>query len=639
MAIMSEAVADPLDFNPPEFQEKAIIQKNSDGVGFNMLERAERGEPVLICQRQEDAAVLNEQLAGEGYAVGFDDKWTLEHGEYLAGLAPTFVFCDGEFCKYVAGQISGAVGQLYRLPQQDIGQFIRDGGDFSELYDSAYEAAFYDPDLSELQDIGAANNNGPVPLEGQPILQADYPLAALGPIMEPITRAIASNVQVSIPLAVQSVLAVASLTAQRFADVQPPYFNAKTIPCCDYFLTIAESGERKSAVNNAALAPFVKWQTFLAERYEYDLDEYRVSKGAYDKLVTKAEGKAKTVQEAREAIAAIGDAPKPPLSPSIILNEPTMEGFLKSANTSHAGRAIITDEAGAFLGGHSMTSEKKQYTVTTLSKLWDASAIVMSRVGRETPPIRHKRLTMHLMGQSVVINPLLADPLAQGQGFLARFLTVSAPPRAGFREIRTRATAADYHALNAWTEHIYGILSSRTAHMQNGTENELKPLVLRLNDEAFEAWRDYAEAVEKAQRPEGKYTAIKPFASKAAEHALRLAGIFTVIEKEEGHSYIDGEIMRRAVELAAFYADEHLRLVEQCSADPQLSAATKLIEWIKSNRGLFVYKNDIRQSGPNALRKDIDAHLKTLVDYGHIEPIKPRQIDGKLRQNCYEVVA
>ena len=122
------------------------------------------------------------------------------------------------------------------------------------------------------------------------------------------------------------------------------------------------------------------------------------------------------LHEMRKLIDDIGEEPEPPLVPTIILNEPTTEGFLKSAATSHAGRAIITDEAGAFLGGHSMTSEKKQHTLTTLSKLWDGSAVVMSRVGRDTPPVRDKRLTMHLMGQSVIINPLLSDPLAQGQG-------------------------------------------------------------------------------------------------------------------------------------------------------------------------------------------------------------------------------
>jgi len=288
-----------------------------------------------------------------------------------------------------------------------------------------------------------------------------------------------------------------------------------------------------------------------------------------------------------------------------------------------------------------MTSEKKQYTITQLSKLWDASDIVMQRVGRETPPIRNKRLTVHLMGQSVVINPLLEDPLAQGQGFLARFLTVSAPPRAGFRELKTRATPDDYRALNAWTNHIQSILSSRPVPLIQGTENELKPDLLTLDDSAFKIWSAFADEVEKAQRPNGVYADIKPFASKAAEHVLRMAGIFTVIEQSSDTRAIDGPTAARAVELIRFYTDEHLRLVEQCSADPRLSAAAKLIEWIKAKRGSYVYTTDLRQSAPKATRRnkgDLERNLETLCQYCHIRSIEPRMIDGSIRKTCFEVM-
>jgi len=614
-------------------------------LGYENAQKATQdGNPVLIAETEE---VFNALDGSYGLPAIFPrgGEWLASHGQLVIGMELVFVFSTPERRIKAAKVFEDNASRIIILDEQYTGHetledYIAEHG-VNGAGDKLYDLTFTrgrDYEYREEEATRAAI----IPLEGQQITQEAYPIEALGPIMGEITKAIVSNVQVSVPLAAQSVLGVAALTSQQFADVQPPYFNAKTIPCSAYLLTEAGSGERKSAANNAALAPLFKWQRHLGETYEYLMEEYRQTKSAYDKMVTKAENKAKSIQDAKQAIAAIGDAPKQPLSPSLILNEPTIEGFLKSASTSHAGRAIITDEAGAFLGGHSMTSEKKQYTVTTLSKLWDAADIVMARVGRDTPPIRNKRLTMHLMGQSVIINPLLADPLAQGQGFLARFLTVSAPPRAGFRELKTRATPADYHALNAWTEHIYKILASRTVTMREGTQNELKPLILTLDDDAFTVWRDYAEDVEKAQRPEGKYEDIKPFASKAAEHALRMAGIFTVIEKEEGQSLIDADIMRRAVELIRFYADEHLRLVKQCSADPRLTGAAQLIEWIKGNRSRYVYKNDLRQNAPRSTRRgkgDLEQNLDTLCDHKHIKAIDPKTIDGAMRQNCYEVLA
>lgn len=567
--------------------------------------------------------------------------WTTEHANLVAGMEIVFVFTSSPQRIAAAGVLDGYARELLYLSDDVTGHdnlvsyLVANGQDIDGLNDLAFKAERYDYRL-EVDQRAAI-----IPLEGQRRPQGAYPVSALGPILGPITKAIVSNVQVSTPLAAQSVLAVAALTAQQYADVQPPYFGAKPIPCSAYFLTEAGSGERKTAANSAALAPIAKWERFLGESYEQDLMTYRRSINVYDKLVSKAEAKAKDVAEARQMIAEIGEEPQKPLSPSIVLNEPTIEGLLKSAETSHGGRAVITDEAGAILGGHSLTSEKKQYTFTTLSKAWDASDIVMSRVGRDTPPVRNKRLSMHLMGQSVVINPLLSDPLAQGQGFLARFLTVSAPPRAGFREMKTRATPSDYHALNDWTDHIYGILSRRPVPLRDGTANELKPDMLRLTDDAFDVWRSFAEEVEKAQRPDGAFCGIKPFASKAAEHVLRIAGIFTVIEKPSGCSEIDAETALRAVDLISFYTHEHLRLVEMCGSDPKLTGAAQLIDWIKANRGRYVYKNDIRQHAPRAVRKGnaLDGCLMTLCEHNHIRPIDPRNIDNSIRQNCYEVLA
>ncbi len=599
--------------------------------GFDALETMERGEPVFICPDILTAQVFN----AENVPAVAVDNWTLEHGEYLGGLQPVFVFCDDLFKERVSRAVDGACSLFaMNTSQNDIGEFLRGGGDLGQLYGESYTAAYYDHREATLP----ANDSGVIPLEGQAIPQADYPIDALGPIMGPITRSIISNSQVSAPLAAQSVLAVAALTAQPHADVKTPYFGAKPRPCSLFFLTIAESGERKSAANDAAMTPVMKYQKHLAEHYEHEIDMFRRDERGYQKLVSKAEAKAKNMTEMRQLVDEIGDPPQAPLSPIIVMNEPTIEGFLKSADTAHAGRAIITDEAGAFLGGHSMTSEKKQLTLTTLSKLWDSSAVVMSRVGRETPPVRDKRLTMHLMGQSVVVRPLLSDPLALGQGFLARFLTVSAAPRAGFRELKTRPTAEDYRALNEWTDHIYDIWLRRSPTFQSGSRNELKPLALDMDGDAYNAWAKFSEYVEKEQRPDGRYSEIKPFASKAAEQALRLAGVFTVIEKPGGTNRIDGETMARAVTLMRFYADEHLRLIEQASANPQLTSAAIMIEWIKANRDLFVYKNDLHRNGPNALRKDVAEVLKTLCDYGHIQPVKPRMINGSMRQNCYEVM-
>ena len=80
-----------------------------------------------------------------------------------------------------------------------------------------------------------------------------YPLAALGEVLSGAAESIAAKCQCSPALAAQAVLAVASLAAQRLADIRLPF--RQTRPLSLYFVTIAASGDRKSTADNEALIP------------------------------------------------------------------------------------------------------------------------------------------------------------------------------------------------------------------------------------------------------------------------------------------------------------------------------------------------------------------------------------------------
>ena len=84
----------------------------------------------------------------------------------------------------------------------------------------------------------------PLPLAA-PISKArPYPIGSLGPVLGGAARSIAEKCQCAPALAGQSVLAVASLAAQRLADIRLPF--RQTRPLSLYFVTIAASGDRKS---------------------------------------------------------------------------------------------------------------------------------------------------------------------------------------------------------------------------------------------------------------------------------------------------------------------------------------------------------------------------------------------------------
>lgn len=480
--------------------------------------------------------------------------------------------------------------------------------------------------------------NKPIPLVQNNADPKPYPIDALGPVMAPMARYIAEYIQADEALAAVAVLGVASLTAQQFANIQPPYAS-KPKPCTLYLVAKVESGERKTAVFDTALAPIYEWQDVQTDIYEFQLEDFKLKQGIYERKKKKAEDKAKTIDEAIQAIEQLGPAPVRPLSPIVRLDEPTTEALLATGVNSHPSRAIFTDEAGNYLGGHAMSSEKKIQTFTVLSKLWDGGSIALSRIGRETPTVKNQRLTVCLAGQGVVIDPLLSDPVASGQGFLARFLVSEAKPKAGSRKLRLlNDDTADTSPALEWKRQILNIWNCRRLTLKQGTRNELDPVVLNLSEGALVIWSEYEQYVELEQGAHGKYSEVKAYASKSAEQALRLAGVMTVVEQPEDERSVTEEVMARAISLSRFYLDEFVRLSEQCQADPHLTMCQKLIDFVRCKRGNVIYKADLQQSSPIRNREQLSACLATLVEYQHLLPVANQVVDRKNRHNCYEVV-
>ena len=72
-------------------------------------------------------------------------------------------------------------------------------------------------------------------------------------------------------IAAQSVLAAATLAVQPHANVELP--TGLVRPVSNFFVTVAASGERKSASDVAAMAPLRQREAALRDRFELGLGE------------------------------------------------------------------------------------------------------------------------------------------------------------------------------------------------------------------------------------------------------------------------------------------------------------------------------------------------------------------------------
>lgn len=449
----------------------------------------------------------------------------------------------------------------------------------------------------------------PLPLLPELEKSSPYPLSALGHLIGDAAKAIVEAVQVPDALAAQSVLSAAAMAAQAHGNAQRA---GQQIPLSLFALTVAESGDRKSAADRLALQAHQQYQRELLEQYKVDAKEYRDQRDAYQKARTNILDKAKGDPEA--VADELGNLlePEAPPPPFILSEEPTLEGLQKSLLRGHPSQGLFSDEGGQFFGGHATKPENALKTVAGLSKFWDGAPISRTRASEGESSARYGcRLSAHLMIQPIVATEVLSNQIMQGQGFLARFLIAWPESLAGTRFYRDADPSRDSRLGRYW-QRMARLLAQEPVKDERG---ELTPPVLVLEPAALAAWIAEHDAIERQLGQGGDMQEIKPTAAKGAENLLRIAGVFAVVEGEKS---ITPELIDRAAVLVSWYLAEALRLTNPSKVDPQLLQAQRLLDWLLTNQWLSFDARTLQREGPPFVRKSAkqrDSILGMLVEH------------------------
>ncbi|MFN4240812.1 MAG: YfjI family protein [Erythrobacter cryptus] len=479
---------------------------------------------------------------------------------------------------------------------------------------------------------------GPQPLVRETKPSAPYPVRALGPLREAV-EAVQAMTQAPVAIPAQSALAVASLAVQGFADVET---LAGGRPLSLYALTIARSGERKSACDAPfmeALRQYEREQSklHLAERKEW-LRRFTVWKAKHDRIVAdarKAKGGDSAAAEAE--LRALGPQPEAPPSPDRTVTEPTFEGLTKLFVTGQPSLGLFSDEGGQFLGGHAMNSENRQKTLAAFNDLWQGNPIRRTRAGDGHVTLYGRRLAVHLMAQPTVARAFMADPLAADTGFLPRFLICEPPSTIGTRlhenARHERAAIASFNA------RLRFILESEMP--MDAETRELQPRWLPLSADARERLVRFSDSVERAQRPGGDMAHITGTASKAAEQAARIAGVLT-LWRDLGAAQVEPVDMANAIELARFYLLEAARLADAAQVSAEIDQAEKLRRWLLEGFAeTEVLVRDVVRRGPNSLRESPKARaaLAILEKHGWLVRLDAGTVvRGSARAEAWRIV-
>jgi hypothetical protein len=139
-------------------------------------------------------------------------------------------------------------------------------------------------------DAGAETEEAPRPLFRPPPPALDFPARALGPLRD-AAEAVQALTQAPIALCAQSVLAAVTLVVQAHRDVQLPGGGRK--PLTGLFVSVADSGERKTSVDKLALTPVHRVEAQWREDNRGALNRYRADLAGWKEAAEAIKKKAR----------------------------------------------------------------------------------------------------------------------------------------------------------------------------------------------------------------------------------------------------------------------------------------------------------------------------------------------------------
>jgi hypothetical protein len=480
---------------------------------------------------------------------------------------------------------------------------------------------------------------GPQPLLREIPPGAPYPTEVLGPL-RPAVEAVQGATQAPVAIPAASALAVASLAVQGHADVES---LGGPRPLSLYLLTVARSGERKTSCDAPLLAELRAYEREQARAHRDAFASWQNAHALWAGERSRILGEAKANKgEGRTAaqadLEALGPEPAMPPLPDRTVTEPTFEGLTRLFAHGQPSLGLFSDEGGQFLGGHGMNADNRQKTLAALNDLWQGNPIRRTRAGDGHVTLHGRRLALHIMAQPVVAQGFMADPLAEGTGFLARCL-IAEPPSAIGSRFHANARP-DPAALAAFGARLREILEVPLPMCEE--TRELRPRLLPLSAKARELLVRFADVVEAAQAPGGDFAHITAAGSKAAEQACRIAGVLC-LWRDLNAEEVDLDAMEWGIRLAEYYLGEAARLADAAAVTGEIDRAERLRRWLLDTwpHAEILPSEVVRHAPIRALRESPAARaaLGILERHGWLVPLEPGTVvRGAPRKEGWRVV-
>lgn len=429
-----------------------------------------------------------------------------------------------------------------------------------------------------------------------------FPINSLPPIIKDAVNEVYKNTQAPIPLIAVSALGAISLVCQQQVNVSR--IKQSNGPSSLFFLTLAESGERKSTVDNLFMQPVHAMEEKLNKQYQIDMASYHQEKRIFNtKLKALEKMMAADIRKGNDTATSdaqlrelLSTEPKEPTRYKFCFNDATPAAMKSYLSQGWNSIGLISDEAAIIFDGHALNE------LGFINKMWDGAPISVSRKSENDYEIQGGRMTISLMVQPTVLFQFLdkKGEKARDIGFLARCFICYPESTQGFRQIESTTVYSEH--LTYFNQRLTQILSSSIEDHRQGVDNKR---TLRLSTDAEQKWIEIYNEIETNLQESGSLYYHKEFGAKMAENLIRLAALLHFFSHDS--DLISLESLLSASHLVYWFYHEQLRLFPQSNevSEAEYDANT-LLEWIdsyaKKHGSLKISKTYILQYGPNKLR-------------------------------------
>ena len=459
----------------------------------------------------------------------------------------------------------------------------------------------------------------------------DYPLDALPPLMRDAVSEVRQFIQAPTALAACCALSALSLSAQGLADVRRASGIAGPISL--YTLALADSGERKSAVDSVLMQSIKQHEREVAEAAKPAMTAWKSDHDSW-------EAKRRGILDSIKQLAKNGDditpakyglqehdttEPKPPLVPKLLMQDITSAALVYSLGSRWPSSGIVSPEAGAMLGGHSMGADELMRTLSLQNSIWSGEPVDISRRSSESFCVRGARMTIGIAIQPATLREFMIKKgdLARGTGWLSRMLIAIPPSTQGHRKFKE--PPADWPKVAKFNRRLLELLRLPLPLVGESCELDLPMLDFDVDAKAY--WVKLHDEFETELKKGGELDDVREAASKAGENVARIAALFHILEHGPT-GFINDENVERAGCLVAWHLSEAARMTSGMAISPQALAAKDLDDWLllrcKLTGKNSVPTREALQYGPNRLRTcpAMEAALMVLVEARRVRVVE-----------------